>query len=255
MSQDLLSLDPKQLELLAQAAVNTEVSAQTGATMISTRSGRMSIKGMPIPNDTVTAIILCSPIERLFYDGDFDGEKLVPPACSAMANMAQDLKPFESSLNPQHPTCDGCKRDAWGSASTPDKVRKGKACRETRRIVLLVSDDVESSDSVNTAGAYAIRPPVTSLVNYSTYVKQVAVTLRKPLFAVVTKISLVPDNKSQFKMKFDFVKEITDTATLVALMGRSQKELNNVLSNASTADFKSLETDVAEDALAGDVPF
>jgi len=248
MSNELLSLDPRQLELLAQAAVDTEVSAQSGATMISTRSGRMSIKGMPIPNDTVVGIILCSPIERLYYEGSFDGEKLVPPTCSAMGNMSQDLKPFEHSSQPQHPTCVGCKQDMWGSASTPDKVRKGKACRETRRIVLLVADDIEVAENTTTAGAYAIRPPVTSLVNYSTYVKQVAVTLRKPLFAVKTKISLVPDNKSQFKMKFDFVEEITDTATLVGLMNRSQKEFNNLLSNASTADFKSLEeTPVSED--------
>lgn len=240
MSNELMSLDAEQLELLANQAVATEVSTQNGATMISTRAGRMSIKGMPIAGDAVVAIILCSPIERLFYQGDFDGEKLVPPDCAAMGQMASELKPFASALHPQHPTCEGCPQDVWGSASTPEKQRKGKACRETRRIVFVTADEATTPDAIGKIQAYALRPPVTSLANYSAYVKQTAVMLRKPLFAVVTKIYLVPDAKSQFKMKFDFVKEITDTATLIALMNRSQKELLTLLSNNTISDFQSL---------------
>lgn len=253
MSNDLMTLDAEQLELLAQQAVNTEVSTQNGATMISTRAGRMSIKGMPIPNDSVVGIVLCSPIERLFYFGDFDGEKLVAPDCAAMATMASELQPFPSAVHPQHPTCEGCPKDVWGSASTPEKARKGKACRETRRIVFVTADEASSPENVSKIQSYALRPPVTSLANYSAYVKQIAITLRKPLFAVKTKIWLVPDAKSQFKMKFEFVEEIKDTATLIALMNRSQKELGILLSNNTVSDFQSLsDSAVIDDS---DTPF
>lgn len=249
MSKDILSLDAKQLELLAQGQVDTENSAKTGAQILSTRNGRLSLAGMPINGDAVNAIILCSPIERLFYEGAFDASSLVPPACAAIGSTMIDLKPNSNSLIPQNDTCEGCPRDQWGSAG---EGRKGKACRETRRILFLTADEVTSPESATKAALYGIRPPVTSIAGYSAYIKTIAATLRKPSFAVKTRIALVPDAKSQFKVTFTFLEELKDMATIVALMNRASKELEVVLHNSSDNDFSSLkETPVNDD----DVPF
>jgi hypothetical protein len=226
MSNDLMQLDMEQLELLANQELANESSSKGGASLISTRNGRMSLQGMPIPNDAIEAVILCAPIERLYYKSKFDGAALVPPDCSSIASNASEMGPFDSSLHPQSDKCETCPQNVWGSAG---EGRKGKACRETRRIVFITSDAVKGDGDPGAVPAYAIRPPVTSLSNWSTYLKTIAMTLRKPVFAVRTKISLVPDVKSQFKMKFEFVSEIKDTATLIALMGRSQRELDTLL--------------------------
>jgi hypothetical protein len=248
MSNDLMQLDLEQLELLAQQELTQEASSKGGASLISTRNGRMSLQGMPIPNDMIEVVILCSPIERLYYAEKFDGAALVPPDCSAMALMAQDLKPFDSSLKPQSDACEACQQNVWGSAG---EGRKGKACRETRRIVFLTSDAVKENGDPGAVPAYAIRPPVTSLSNWSTYVKTIAMTLRKPLFAVRTRIKLVPDQKNQFKMNFEFISEIKDPATLIALMGRGQREVAQLLAGPQFQREEEAVV-VADD---GEVPF
>jgi hypothetical protein len=249
MSNDLMQLDMEQLELLAQQELNQEASSKGGATLISTRNGRMSLQGMPIPNDLIEVVILCAPIERLYYAEKFDGAALVPPDCAAMASMAQDLKPFDSSLHPQSDSCEACPQNVWGSAG---EGRKGKACRETRRIVFLTSDAVKENGDPGATPAYAIRPPVTSLSNWSTYVKTIAMTLRKPLFAVRTRIKLVPDAKNQFKMNFEFISEIKDQATLIALMGRGQREVAQLLAGPQ---FQREDDEGAKVPDDGEVPF
>lgn len=249
MSNDLMQLDTEQLELLAQQELTNESSSRGGASMISTRNGRMSLQGMPIPGDQIEAVILCSPIERLFYLEKFDGAALVPPDCSAMASLASELKPHASSLHPQNIDCESCPQNVWGSAG---EGRKGKACRETRRILFLTSDAVKENGDPGPTPAYAIRPPVTSLSNFSTYIKTIAMTLKKPLFAVRTRIKLVPDAKSQFKMQFEFISEIKDQATLVALMNRSQKEMVQLL---ASGNFVKEEHEKADIDVSEDVPF
>lgn len=243
MTNDIMTLDMEQLELLANQELANESSSRGGASMISTRNGRMSLQGMPIPNDTIEAVILCAPIERLFYESKFDGAALVPPDCSSIASNASDMGPFDSSLHPQSDKCETCPQNVWGSAG---EGRKGKACRETRRIVFLTSDTVKENGDPGAIPAYAIRPPVTSLSNWSTYIKTIAMTLRKPVFAVRTKITLVPDVKSQFKMKFDFVSEIKDTATLLALMTRSQRELETLLTQPTFVKEEAVTVDESD---------
>jgi len=227
MSKDILALDPKQLEALASQAVDTEASASGSVQMINTRGGRMSLKGMPIVGDKIMAVILTSPIERNYYEGVFDSAASAPPDCFAIGYDGGEIGPSPRVVTPQSPNCFSCPKNQWGSSTQGS--RKGKACKETRKIIFLDIENVPSPDKVASAPVYGIRPPVTSVTAFGNYVKQMAITLKKPPFGFVTEISLMPDNKNQFRMEFKFISEIKDNQMLLALMERSNREKQVIL--------------------------
>jgi hypothetical protein len=53
---------------------------------------------------------------------------------------------------------------------------------------------------------------------------------------VVTKISVVPDAKTQFKVNFDFVRTIDDLDVVRALIARGEKELANAIATAGVEE-------------------
>ena len=88
---------------------------------------------------------------------------------------------------------------------------KGKACRNTRRLAMIAAgtlekgrftmfDDLEHFEK--SALAY-MKLPVTSVKGYATFVKQIAGSLKRPPFAVFTKVKVVDDDKTQFKVTFE----------------------------------------------------
>jgi len=77
----------------------------------------------------------------------------------------------------------------------------------------------------------ALRIPVTSVKGFATYVQTVASTIKRPLAGVVTKIALVPDPKTQFKIQFTFVKAIESIDTVKALLARGEKEVANAINS------------------------
>ena len=91
---------------------------------------------------------------------------------------------------------------------------------------------VLGADGVNGGEVAALRTPVTSVRGFATYLQKIASTTRRPLSAVVTKISLVPDAKTQFKLNFDFVRTIDDMNVIKALVARGEKELEAAIATA-----------------------
>ena len=88
----------------------------------------------------------------------------------------------------------------------------------------------------------ALRTPVTSVKGFATYLQKIASATKRPLSAVVTKISVVPDAKTQFKVNFDFVRTIDDLDIVKALIARGEKELENAVQTAG------MEEDAGESA-------
>ena len=82
----------------------------------------------------------------------------------------------------------------------------------------------------------ALRTPVTSVRGFATYLQKVASATKRPLSAVVTRISVVPDAKTQFKLNFDFVRAIEDLDVVKALIARGEKELSNAIETAGVEE-------------------
>lgn len=226
--QTELALFENELAALADASVVAERSA-AGAAFMSTKGGVLSYRDVPIADNSIEVVVIASPIERLYYADRYDPTKISGPACFALASVGTGMKPSAVSPAQQHSTCEGCPKNEWGSA--PNGGR-GKACRETRRLLMVTADSIGTTAAVITAEVAALRPPVTSLKGFATYLQTVAMGTRRPLAGAITKISVVPDPKNQFRVNFGFVKGIEDLDIVKALITRGQSEVEKAILSA-----------------------
>ena len=138
------------------------------------------------------------------------------------------MKPHEKAPDSQSDNCGGCPHAEFGSANQG----KGKACTNRRRIAMIPAGtfdkdgDFEAVEDLshfeNAEAAYLSLPP-TSLKNFGKFVKQMASTLKRPPFAVFTKVKIVPDPKSQFKIVFELI-QAAPTELIPTLIKRHEAE-------------------------------
>jgi len=237
-----LALFESELEKLANAGMVAERST-VGTQFLSTKGAILSYRDNPIANNQLEVVILSSPVERLYYTSRYDPTNPAGPVCYALGPTMSDLKPNGSAPEKQCDTCQGCPKDQWGSSTNGGK---GKACAEKRRLLIMTADSVESVESVNAAEVAALRTPVTSVRGFATYLQKIASTTRRPLSAVITRISLVPDAKTQFKVNFDFVRTIDDMEVIKALVARGEKELALAIETAGVDEDAAPEAPAAK---------
>lgn len=228
-------------ELAKQAEVAAGMEANTGGgQFFSLKSGILSWQDAPLPNNQMAVVILDAVLENVFYEGKYDPDTPQGPVCFAFGREEKTLAPHQIVIDGDNQQCgasglcDGCEMNEWGSADTG----RGKACRNTRRLALIPAgtfnqagkfeliDDVEHFES--TAIGF-MKLPVTSVKGYASFVKQVAGALRRPPFGIVTKVKVVPDAKSQFKVVFEPIMNLPDE-----LMGAIMKRHEEA---ESTIDF------------------
>lgn len=228
MSKNQLTMFESELEKLANAGMVAERST-AGTQFLSTKGGVLTYRDNPIANNQLEVVILSSPVERLYYTQRYDPTNPAGPVCFALGPTLSGLKPNHLSTEKQSETCVGCPKDQWGSATNGGK---GKACAEKRRLLVMTADSAVSVDSVNAGEVAALRTPVTSVRGFATYLQKIASTTRRPLSAVVTRISITPDAKTQFKLNFDFVRTIDDMDVVKALLARGERELESAVATA-----------------------
>jgi hypothetical protein len=221
-----------ELEKLASQQVEAEKGAG-GPVFLSTKGGVLSYRDNPIAGNSIDVIVLASPVERLYYTSRYDPTKPEGPACFALGPTLSDLRPNPASLSPQHSQCVGCPKDAWGSNPMGGK---GKACSEKRRLLVMTADSITTVENIKVAEVAALRTPVTSVRPFATYLQTIATTTKRPLSSVITRIAIVPDAKTQFKLSFSFVKAIDDMALVRALIDRANFELENAASSAGAEE-------------------
>jgi hypothetical protein len=232
MSKNQLALFEDELASLALATLKEERSS-ISTTFLSTKGGILTYRDNPVAGNKMQCIILAAPVERLYYSSRYDPTKIVGPDCYAIDASSIGIKPFDNVPAQQHKTCEGCPKNEWGSSPTGGK---GKACRETRRLLILPADAAASANAVAAAELAALRPPVTSIKNYATYIQTIAATLRRPPLAVITEIGVVPDAKTQFKVTFNMIKAIEDQAVIQALIARSKEEIAKTIEAAGSGN-------------------
>jgi hypothetical protein len=232
MSKNEIVTFESEMAKLAEQSIQAEKNS-AGTSFITTSGGVMKYRDNPIAGNSLDVVVLASPVERLYYTSRFDPTNSAPPVCFALGSTVTGLKPSHLSDTPQSETCESCPKNQWGSATNGGK---GKACSEKRRLFMMTADSVSSVDAVNLAEVAALRIPVTSVKGFATYVQTVAATVKRPLAAVVTKVSLVPDPKTQFKIQFTYVKALDDMAIVKALIARGEKETLTAISNPEVED-------------------
>ena len=217
----------KQMEEEAQIAAKQEESTSTG-NFFGTKAGQLTWQGEPVKGNEMVCIILDSVLENVYYQGEYDPSVPQSPTCYAFGrdeNLSPHPKVVEAG-DAQHEQCKGCQ---WNEFGTAEKG-KGKACRNTRRLAIIVAGtpikgDYQLFDEVDhfeTTQIGFMKLPVTSVKAYAAYVKQLSGALKRPPHGVITRISLTPDAKNQFKVEFEAYSNIPNEL-MAAVMARRQE--------------------------------
>jgi len=222
-------------ELAKYAEAASEQEANTGGgSMFSVKSGVLSFQDAPLPNNEMAVIILDTIFENTFYEGDYDPDNPSGPLCFALDRNEGDMKPHvivSDAGFAQNETCEGCENNEFGSA---DKG-KGKACKNTRRLALIPAGNFDSdgmlelfdADHFSKTEIGFMKLPVTSVKGYAGFVKQVAGTLKRPPFGIVTRIYVEPDAKTQFKVHFEVIDKVPNEL-LEAIMSRRDEAMATI---------------------------
>ena len=116
--------------------------------------------------------------------------------------------------------------NAW--SSDPNGGR-GKACKETRRLLLLPLDALDSVANIKKAELAILDVPVTSVKNYGNFVNALATTINRPMWSVVTKVSVTPNARTQFQINFEPMSAVADAEILHAIKLRREDALRIAL--------------------------
>ncbi len=202
---------------------------------IGTRSGVLTVDGDPVKGNILHGIVLASVHENMYYSGRFEPDSPTVPACYAFGDdlSTEDPDGIEDRMTPhkeaedvQHAGCEGCPHNQMGSADTG----RGKACKNSRRLIILPEDALESPEALKAAEMRMLKLPVTSVRNYATYLRTVlSEELNLPSYGVVTSISTHPDPKTQFKVAFELKETVEFNQGLWDAMQAKLKEAEKML--------------------------
>lgn len=204
-------------EELAKYAQKAAAMERPAVGRIAFRGGTMTYQGQPIPGNKLPVIILARAKEHALFKNVLENRQFNPsqvesPICFALSlNDEDEMIPHADAVQKMSPGCTNCQYNAWGS--NPNGGR-GKACKESRRLVVLPQSAVlvppapgmqlQSAPvgSVKKAEAATCSIPATSIKNWANYTAQLLGEYRRPSWAMVTEMSLHPHPKNQFEIKF-----------------------------------------------------
>jgi hypothetical protein len=203
-------------------AVKAVESEQPQGQFFSIKSGVLSFGNVPIPNNTMDVLVVGSLHENVFYEGRYNPDQPAGPVCFAFSKDGVDMQPHDMSVKKQNEVCQSCPRNKWGS--DPGGGR-GKACKNVRRIALMSATAVKGDDPalVSNSQVGYLRVPVTSVANYQRFIAQVGARGLPP-FAVVCRVKVLPDPKSQVRVEFEALQTVNDQRLLQALLERFEIE-------------------------------
>jgi len=211
-----LTLPAGYMEELEQEAKDISATETPASKAFSTKAGVLSFNDQAMPNNEMDVIILESAFTQALYINKWDPAKVYAPMCFSISTTGEDMKADSLSFKPQGSgedhECIGCEFNEWGSAG---EGRKGKACKEGRRLVCIPVADTAEDIAKSSMATLSI--PVTSIKNWGAYVHTLSATAKRPPWSVVTKVKLLPDEKNQFSVNFSIVHAINTPEQLDAL--------------------------------------
>lgn len=228
-------------ELAKAAQVGAALTQSSdGGKFFSTKAGVLAYDDAPLPGNQMVVIVLAHALENVYYEDKYDAENRAPPTCFAFCKNPEEIDEMEphpdvdkeDAFERQHENCADCPHNQWGSA----EKGRGKACGNRRRLALMPAgafvpkgkgmgfemELYEDPDHFKAADMAYLKTPVMSGKGFDSYVKQVAEQLRRPLWAVYTRVWLEPDAKSQFRVHFELIEPV-DNSLLSIIKERADK--------------------------------
>lgn len=195
----------EKLAALAKETVQTEVGTGGESNFIKTKSGVMSYQGATVQGNKMAVIVLDHVLENAYRPGKYEPDNPKSPVCYAFGRDAESMAPKDDVPNKQAERCDGCPKNEFGSAETG----KGMACGSNRRRLALIPATALAEGIAAAEVAY-LSLPYFSGKEWKGYVRDLEESMHLPPLGVVTEIAIVPDAKSQFRIKFTLVEEVAE---------------------------------------------
>lgn len=193
-------------EQIAQQIARQNETAQglrSSGSYIGFKNAQLKVDGISIPTNELNVRVLAALSERAWYSKDFDADAVQVPDCYAL----DDSVPHLESSNPQADNCGDCPHNKWGSATRG----KGKACRESARVIVIPANVPLAS-----AQMYTAKVPVTSLSTVTSFTSRCG-QAQKLMGEFVTKLSVTEDKKTFFKVHLTPV-EVSADLDMAALL-------------------------------------
>lgn len=202
-----------------------------GFQSISTQGGVLSVDGNEV-GDTMNLVVLCAAYENAFYGGEaFDPDNPKPPVCYAFGDLESDdpedtMAPAADLPGRVADKCSECENNVMGSAPQG----RGKACKNIRRLAVVTEDAIKDADTMSEAEIRMLKVPVTSVRNWSTYVRGVLTDeLSRPYWSVVTELTIRRDKKTQFKLNFAHAENVDFNDKLWKAFEDQQKKVKALI--------------------------
>lgn len=130
--------------------------------------------------DELQLIIVDFTNVNSFYEGAYNKDAIVPPACFAIHPLLASLTPSDASPVKQSDACTGCPMNEFGSDGN------GKACKNARRLAVLPPDADEDTP------LWILDASATAIKHFDSYVRSVAQKFGMTPVGVITTVSFEP---------------------------------------------------------------
>ncbi len=206
---------------LAAEAKDAAAVERPKISKLSTSNGQLKYLGEVVAGNNLDVIILFASYRNVYYSGAYDRNNIKNPDCFALSATGEEMGPYDVPEDKrQNPTCNGCWANQWKSDKGPGgEVRKGKACKESRRLILMPAAVVEDVSAIKTAELAILDLPVTSAANYGGFVNAVAATVGVPPWACVANIKVQP-SKNQFEVVLTPIRVLPSMEVIEAVRAR-----------------------------------
>lgn len=206
MSETPTGLNKWQAMLAAEVEgiKSAEATAKQQVDRISVKGGKLHIDDAEVPGNSMEVVILDMVFENQFYSKGYDPKNPATPDCYAFGRDQGNMNPHSAVEAPIHTSCQGCPKSYFGTAL----VGAGKACKEVRRLALMLASDLADTD---TAEVRLLKVAFTSSKGWSSYVRHLTEVLSLPPLAVVTRISVVPEpGNPGWRLAFEYVEPVLE---------------------------------------------
>lgn len=216
-------LSARMQQYLAEQQAGEKSFGGGGLKFLSTAGKTFKFEGQPIANNALAVIILDSIAVNVLYREKWNPDKPSVPSCFAFGRRDTDMKPHEEAVEKVSPNCTMCRLSKFGSAVEIawKKSTRGCGCNMIRRLALLSIGEVLKdgkikldADDINTSEICYLNVPVTSVANFKAYKDKVEKIkhngINAPLCFVATRIGIVDDENSMWKMTFEEIKSAVD---------------------------------------------
>lgn len=198
-------------EQLAAAAAESAatVAGLGGGNFFSIRGGTLKLGDAAIPNNEMGVIIIGNVAENVYYGSEYNPDSPSSPECYSFGTVLDQMAPHDDAPEKQHTDCASCELNQFGSA---DKGR-GKACKNRFRLACLPAgnfvngrfEPVTNPADIKAAQVAYLSVPPTSIGAWGQYVRGLAATMKRPPWAVYTRVRVQPDPKFQVAITFDML--------------------------------------------------